>query len=407
MAASAVVAVLLAALIGVQGWRVLSTIVQAERASVVPLPERSPDRQIASASPISIGGVDEAIPSDGTSIDGSAAAQVSIATPTASAVAAASQPGSTSQFDVVRQVVAAGLDTSDPGTSGVWQGKTSLTILVAGVDRRKDGGDQNADVIILSRVDLISKRVTAVSLPRDLLVPVPGVGDDKINSAYNYGVQATPKDPAAGIALLRDTIEADFGVPIDGYVLIDFNGFKDVVDAFGGVDVDVPYAIDDAAYPTEDYGVETIHFDAGPQHFNGDQALKYVRTRHADSDDARRNRQLQVLMALFGEGKNLRSIANANKLIAAGGKSVQTSFPLAQQLQLARLALQTDQSNIRLSTLGAPILTGQTLADGRWVYTGDAGQITQFVQDALRIVPAGKPNQPVSGIASVDDTVDP
>jgi anionic cell wall polymer biosynthesis LytR-Cps2A-Psr (LCP) family protein len=183
--------------------------------------------------------------------------------------------------------------------------------------------------------------------------------------------------------MVRDTVEYNFGIPIDEYVLIDFNGFKDVIDATGGIDVNVPYDITDDEYPTEDYNTESVHFAAGPMHMDGETALKYVRTRHADSDDQRRERQLQVLQALFEQGKSAGSISKIDNMILALGGSAQTSFTLEQQLTLARLALQIDSNEIVLSSLAPPLLQAGYTESGAWVYTGDMNEIVAFVQNAV------------------------
>lgn len=413
--------------VGLQSWRVVGAIITAEHSAVVPLPTRSPRLAMAltptqkssgvatpvnRASPRAVAAGATPVGGDGTSImeasPGSAQRPV-LASPAASARAATAIPSATpatppaaaaetavadsggedpSHLSIVRQVISAGVDNGDPGKSDVWKGKTDLNVLIVGVDRRKGGGDQNADVLILAHVDLVNKRVAAVSVPRDLLVDVPNVGPDKINSSYNWGVTSKPNDPVSGIAKVRDTVESVFGVPIDGYVLIDFGGFKDVIDAMGGFDINVPYAIEDDAYPTEDYGTEVVKFPAGPQHMDGATALKYVRTRHFDSDDARRKRQFQVMLALFDQGKSVRSVTHADKVILALGKSVQTSFPLDQQLSLARVALQVDRPLIRIASLAQPLLVGGYAPDGRWVYTGDMTQIVAFVQTSLSTDPA-------------------
>lgn len=396
--------------IGYQAWQIVEAIVQAERVAVVPWPTREPVlAQIAMPTSTPIGGtpvtVAAAVPATTPPVKTSAPESTATVTeravstgtsvvvdPTATATAEpsptstpqlAQDSGSTSHFGVVRDILGAGTDGGDPGRSPVWGGRTSLNILVVGVDRRPGGGDQNADVLIIAHVDLIAKRVAAVSLPRDLLVDIPGIGPDKINGSYNYGVLANPDDPVAGIAKVRDTIESVFGIVLDGYVLIDFDGFTEVVDSAGGVNVDVPYEIVDEAYPTEDYGTEIVKFDPGLQHMDGETALKYVRTRHADSDDARRERQYQVLLALFDTGKSLSSVTKADELILALGKSVQTSFPLEQQLLLARVGLDIERPDIRLSVLGPPLLESGYTEDGKWVYTGDLAAIVAFVQEAL------------------------
>jgi anionic cell wall polymer biosynthesis LytR-Cps2A-Psr (LCP) family protein len=151
----------------------------------------------------------------------------------------------------------------------------------------------------------------------------------------------------------------------------------------GGITVDVPYDIYDPEYPTEDYGTEELYIPAGPTEMDGELALKYVRTRHADSDDQRRERQLQVLRAIFAKGQSLGSITKIDNMILALGDSAQTSFPLEEQLTLARLALEMDDADITLASLAPPLIQGGTIDTGAWVYSGDMGAISQFVQDTV------------------------
>lgn len=371
--------------LGIQSWRVLSAIVDVEHSSVVPLPPSD----IALSTSTTVPPAEPAqAPAAATS--GSTNAVSAAAEPTPTATNAAASPtgepdkaDSPSQLDVARQLVDAGIGGGDPGDSDIWDGKTGLNILVLGVDRRADGGDQNADVIILAHLDLLNHQLSGVSLPRDLEVEIPSVGPDKINGAYNYGVLASPDDPVAGVAKVRDTIESLFGIPIDGYVLVDFSGFSDVVDAMGGITVDVPYEIVDDEYPTEDYGIQSIHFDAGVQEMDGEQALIYVRTRHADSDDARRQRQLDVISAIFDKGKSIDSVANADEIILSAGGAMQTSFDLEEQLTLARIAYEMSDGDIHLTTLGEPLLQAAWSDDGRWIYTGDPDAIKAFVLAAI------------------------
>lgn len=377
--------------LGVQTWRVVNAIVNAERVAVVPLPTRETTigfGESKQATPVSTASM------PGAATPGSGAASAANATadprPTATPSAPGNAPASAdspSRLDVLRGIVEAGMASGDPGRSSVWNGKTDLYILVLGVDRRPGGGDQNADVIILAHLDLIHKKLAAVSIPRDLLVDIPGVGPDKINGSYNDGVKDRPGDPVAGVAKVRDTVEHVFGVPIDDYALFDFNGFKAVIDAAGGIDINVPAPIHDDAYPTDNYGTMVVDFKQGEQHMNGERALEYVRTRHSDSDDGRRERQRQVLLALFAKGKELKSAARADSLILALGNSIQTSFRLEQQLTLARLAYAMDQSAITITPLGQPLVQAGQTPDGRWAYVGDMGAIVAFVQNTLGMPP--------------------
>jgi LCP family protein required for cell wall assembly len=383
--------------LAIQSWRVLSAIVDAEHSAVVPLPPSDIALSTSTAIPTSVPPTESAhIAASGSEQSTPTQPPAPTSAPAASPTESANEPDPPSQLDVARQLVDAGIGGGDPGSSDIWEGKTELKILVLGVDKRADGGDQNADVIIIAHLDLVNHRLSGVSLPRDLEVEIPGVGPDKINGAYNYGVLASPDDPVSGVAKVRDTIESLFGIPIDGYVLVDFSGFSDVVDAMGGITVDVPYEIVDDEYPTEDYGVTSIHFDPGVQEMDGEQALIYVRTRHADSDDARRQRQLDVIRAIFSQGKSITSITNADEIILSAGGAIQTSFDLEEQLTLARIAYEMSDDDIQLTTLGEPLLQAAWSEDGRWIYTGDPDAIKTFVLDAIRTDGAGSAT-PISG----------
>ena len=147
-------------------------------------------------------------------------------------------------------------------------------------------GDQfRSDSIMLTRIDPVNKKVTLVSLHRDTLVDMGEYGQNKLNAAHAIG----------GAALAVKTVSELAGVPISHYAEINFDGFKDIVDALGGVEVDVPMTIDDA-----DAGG---HLDEGLQTLNGDQALILCRSRHAyeqygDGDSFRAANQRLVLSAI-------------------------------------------------------------------------------------------------------------
>ena len=389
-------------------WRIVSAIVEAEKVAVVPLPTRSIDfagsqdsqtpTPTSEPEPTDLPNVRAATPASGSPeaaspvISPDEDAVEPVGTPSPSDEVAQDQgraelptSGDPSRLDVLQQIVGVSIGDGDPGRSEVWGGRESLNILVLGVDRRPEGGDQNADVIILARVDLVQKKVAAVSIPRDLLVDIPGVGPDKINGAFNYGVQNDPDNPAAGVAMVRDTVEYNFGVPIDGYVLIDFEGFEQVIDAVGGVTVDVPAEIVDEEFPTTDFGTEVVIFEPGEQTMDGESALKYVRTRHGDNDDQRRQRQLQVLMALFDKAKGVGSISRGDEIILALSDNVQTSFGLEQQLTLARVGYEMTEADITLTTIEAPLIWEGYTEDGRWVYLSDLTAVAAFINESLEL----------------------
>ncbi|MDQ2786435.1 MAG: LCP family protein [Chloroflexota bacterium] len=208
--------------------------------------------------------------------------------------------------------------------------KDPFTILMLGVDTRQGDTDPSrSDTIILAYVDPLAKHVNLLSIPRDLLVTqAGGFGQAKMSDVYANGEVSKYVDPTrGGIALVRDTIEQNFRIQIDYYAQVDFVGFRKIVDAFGGVTVDNPYPILDASYPTEDYQFTRVFFPAGLVHLDGDEALKFARTRHDDNDFQRNQRQQQVLLGIRQQALQLNLLPKATGLIDTLGDSVRTDFP--------------------------------------------------------------------------------
>lgn len=169
-------------------------------------------------------------------------------------------------------------------------------ILILGLDRRSgEGYVVRSDTMMLMTVYPPGPRVVLLSIPRDLYVSVPGYGEDRINTAHFWGENAAP---GGGPALAMQTVAQNLGVPVGHYVRIDFDGFRAIVDAVGGIDVVVEQPIVDDAYPTDDYGVMHIEIPAGLQHMDGEKALRYARSRHGSSDFERAERQQQIVTAL-------------------------------------------------------------------------------------------------------------
>ncbi len=172
-------------------------------------------------------------------------------------------------------------------------------ILVLGVDSREgEGWLTRADSIMLVGVNPRRLQVSLMSIPRDLSISVPDYGLQRINTVNVLGEM---EQAGRGPALTAIGIQESFGVQSDRYVRLDFNGFVDLINAVGGVTIDVEYAIVDSFYPTEDYGTMTVRFDPGIQYMDGERALQYARTRYSDDDYRRAGRQQQVVSALAGK----------------------------------------------------------------------------------------------------------
>ncbi|MCC6612054.1 MAG: LCP family protein [Anaerolineae bacterium] len=172
-----------------------------------------------------------------------------------------------------------------------------LDILVLGLDARPgEGTVTRADSIILMGVH--PRHVSLLSIPRDLFFDVEAYGEQRINAVHMLGEMEAP---GRGIVLMQEALDNAFGIHIDRYLRLDFDGFVALVDAVGGVTINVEHVVDDYAYPTEDGGTMAVHFDTGVQTMDGAQALIYARTRHGDDDYRRAERQQQVISALGGK----------------------------------------------------------------------------------------------------------
>ena len=173
-----------------------------------------------------------------------------------------------------------------------------VNVLLMGIDRREgEPGPWRTDTMILFSLDPINKTASMLSIPRDLWVPLPGYNThERINSAYVYGELYAY--PGGGGEYAKRAVQYNLGVPVDYYVRIDFRGFEAAIDTIGGIDIDVAERIVDNEYPTPDYGTMRLVIEPGPQHMDGDLALKYARTRHgnAGGDIDRAPRQQQVIM---------------------------------------------------------------------------------------------------------------
>jgi LCP family protein required for cell wall assembly len=213
----------------------------------------------------------------------------------------------------------------------------ALTLLLLGIDRRPDEtGPARSDAIIVARIDPERRRVALLSLPRDLIVDIPGYGRARINAASVYG-ELYPQ-LGGGVELERKTVSNLLGIPIDYVAQIDFSGFTSAVDAIGGVDITVEKELYDPEYPTMDYGYMEARFLPGPQHMDGATALIYSRIRHMDTIWDRNRRQQQVLLAIarrVREQNPLAQVQSLASLTTALRDYIQTDLPMERMVGLA------------------------------------------------------------------------
>jgi len=203
--------------------------------------------------------------------------------------------------------------------------KDPFSVLFLGIENYSTGGKGGrTDSMILVTVNPKTKTVQKMSIPRDTYVDIPGrMNKTKINGAYAYG----------GLQLTVDTVEKFLNVPIDYYVTVDFNGFKNIVDAVGGIDVDVPF---DFWEHTDAKPRGTVYFHKGMQHLNGTEALAYSRMRKRDprGDFGREDRQQQVMVAILQKLKSPETILKVDTYASVFSKNVKTNMSMTEGLSL-------------------------------------------------------------------------
>jgi LCP family protein required for cell wall assembly len=236
-----------------------------------------------------------------------------------------------------------------------WDGKERFTVLVMGMDKRPGefGSAFRTDTLILISLDPATKHVGMLSIPRDLYVDVPGYGLQRINTAYGAGEL---EGPGGGPRLAVQTVQYNFGIRVNDYVVVDFDAFTRVIDLIGGINVNVPYTINDPEYPDMNFGYDPFYITAGWHEMDGATALKYARSRHGSDDIDRGQRQQQVLYAIRDKVLAYDMIpklaAEAPALWSELRDGVQTGLALDQILQLAWWVKDIPSSNYTNAVLG-------------------------------------------------------
>jgi LCP family protein required for cell wall assembly len=276
--------------------------------------------------------------------------------------------------------------------------KDRINILLLGVGGGNHDGGQLTDTIIIASIQPSEKKVALLSIPRDLAVPIEYAGWQKINSANAYGAAWYPEKKGAGPSLATQTIEKITGIDIHYYVKLDFAGFVKIINALGGIRVDVKEEFTDNQYPDDNYGYEPIHFDAGWQNLNGESALKYVRSRHAANDEgtdfARARRQQDIIQALQARALALSTLLNPNKILSLAdivGDHVETDMQIWESFKVFDLIKQANAENITqivLSTEENGLLVPDTSEEGSYILRprighGDFSEIALIAQHVL------------------------
>jgi LCP family protein required for cell wall assembly len=243
-----------------------------------------------------------------------------------------------------------------------------LNVLLVGIDSAPGREEALTDSLIVVSLDPVGRTVTMVSIPRDLASVPLGDGNTyapKINSLMSYAERNPKLFPDGGIRTLEKAVGALFGIPIHAYASVDLAGFASMVDAVGGVDIDVKKTLVDPRYPNLD-GTHGWTVTAGPHHFNGLEALAYARIRKVlgESDLTRAARQQEVLVALRNQAVGAGLLFRLPQLLEAVGSTVRTDLPQDQLPQLAALAEQIGGGSTTKLVLGSPEIKGASTGYG-------------------------------------------
>ena len=277
---------------------------------------------------------------------------------------------------------------------GVWQGKDRITVLLLGIDQRpgEDPDTTRTDTIILLTLDPQARTAGMMSIPRDLYVPLPDRGMDRINTAHVYG----------GPEYAERAVEYNFGIPIQHYARVDFTALTSLVDLVGGVEIYNDADISDPTYPDNNYGYDPFVLSSGWHTLDGQIALKYARTRHGDSDLSRIKRQQQIIMALREKLKSTdaatKILPQVPSILQTLSGAIKTDLNTVEIVQLALLAKDIPDDRIARVTLDETAVQPYTTTQGASVLVPVRERVRQlreqfFSQVSTPDAPAAAPAQ--------------
>jgi LCP family protein required for cell wall assembly len=279
------------------------------------------------------------------------------------------------------------LQIDSPGPESVFN--QPIFVLLAAVDERPNVDTNlqavNTDTILLARIDPIAKDVRVLSVPRDLWMDIsyPGgvIDQQRINTSFAIGA-GDGKGDKAGMDHLQKDLERDLGVDIDYWVEVDFRGAERLIDAFGGVNVDIPeeLSIENWWYSDDDVTHKQISFPPGPQHLDGYNAVAFARLRAPDDDLHRIKRQQIVLQAVFDQAFSSGLMNNPMDLWNSYKSAVRTNVPGSRMPGLALLAKQV-RGSLQTYSLGDPF-EGRAAVEDRTLRSG--AEVLMPVPDVIQ-----------------------
>jgi len=275
------------------------------------------------------------------------------------------------------------LPTIDPAFAN---GQDTVNFLLIGSDKRS-GTSFRTDTMVVAILRPNDGQVSLISIPRDLWVSIPGLDNNRINTAYQYGVNSDY--PGGGPGLLKDTIQYNLGIRIDHTAMVDFDGFRKIVDTLGGVDIPVscPYTdwhlIDPSYDPENENNWSLYTVNPGVVHMDGDLALWYARSRQKSSDFDRGRRQQEVLRSIFTQALQAGTLTRIPELYNNLKDSVETDLGLGDILQLSLYAPKMTNADIRSYYIRPPYVSSWITDGGAYVLSPNQELLSQLLTEAL------------------------
>lgn len=269
------------------------------------------------------------------------------------------------------------VDASSKRDTAVNPLEDNFSMLFIGIDdsaHRNQQGNSRSDALIFATFNKEQKSIKMLSIPRDSYVYIPAKGtSSKINSAHAAG----------GPKATMDTIEELFDIPVDYYVRMNFDAFTEVVDALGGIEANVPYAITES-----DSGDHkgAIHLEPGLQTLKGEQALALARTRHQDSDIQRGERQQEILKSILNKATSAGSVTKYTDVMEAVGNNMTTNLEFSQLKGFINYMTSDNGMNIESVKLKG----SDSYINGVYYYQLDSTSVEEvkyILQSHLNLVP--------------------
>jgi len=281
-------------------------------------------------------------------------------------------------------------NTFDPSTfyapfPYITDGET-VTYLMLGSDIRSGTSFRTDSMIIVALRPRIGQ-ISLISIPRDLWVYIPAWGMQRINTAYLHGEMTGY--PGGGPGLVKDTILYNLGIRIDHTALVDFNGFKSILDTLGGIEVPVTcqftdwHLIDPNADQQNENNWSLLSVGPGVVAMDGELALWYARSRKKSSDFDRGRRQQEVLRAIFSKFLRVGSIPKIPELYTNLNSSIRTDLSLASIMELAPFVFSLNNADIRSYYIRPPLVRSWITTQGAYVLSPNVVELQAMLREAM------------------------